>query len=624
MISTSAEFQTAVNSMATSLLGKVEINYTDTQLDPTITGTSTDLNYISFPQQMVNGRDETTDKYFELDGIATLDNGYTVCPDTSLSANFNEMGWWSATRSSATGVINVSSQITYSQRKVSGFYLCGDTARNEYAIDFNVKFYSGVTLVYTSTITSNTEVKLQTSFTQISDIDKCVLNITKWSAFNTPVKIAEFTTQVIEIYTGENLCDFSVLEEREISNDNSIPSGNISSSQASICIMNSNGRPFDANNTTSRLFGLIKPNALIKIYIGANVFTGIEWIPVFTGWVTEWDVPEDGIQAHTTARDRLNLLTQTTISTQVLANTTFYDWFEAVLNDAGLSNVQYNIDTNLDTTNYIVPFGWFEQETHRNALEILARGSSSVVYVDRMNIIQVKLLSSFPSGSVQTFTRDDYSAKDNQPIYSNIVNDITVTTSPLLVTTGVTVYETNSTDPETISVISGATDTFIVRATETPISNQVITINPAVTGLVVASQIDYSWGSIVTIQNNNAVPTDFLLKVVASTYVVTGQKQTNRTDATSILDNGRITFSYPENRFLQVKPLSVDIAENLLADFKDAQRDLSIGFGVGGNPTIELGDTITVVDLYQSKDYKIVTTNINFNGSLGMNHQGRV
>jgi len=47
-------------------------------------------------------------------------------------------------------------------------------------------------------------------------------------------------------------------------------------------------------------------------------------------------------------------------------------------------------------------------------------------------------------------------------------------------------------------------------------------------------------------------------------------------------------------------------------------------FDVGGNPTIELGDTITVTDDYTSKAYKIISNQITFDGGLGLVHKGRI
>ena len=50
----------------------------------------------------------------------------------------------------------------------------------------------------------------------------------------------------------------------------------------------------------------------------------------------------------------------------------------------------------------------------------------------------------------------------------------------------------------------------------------------------------------------------------------------------------------------------------------------SMSFDVGGNPTIELGDPVTITDLYTSKIYNIISQQLNFGGGLGMTIKGRV
>jgi hypothetical protein len=624
VLTASAEYLAKLASPIIKWYTEIRINYTDAFLDPTITGSSTDLNYISYPNQMVNGRIVMTHKWAELDGQMILDGSFKLCASTEESANFNEHGWWSATRASATGVIDVSAEINYSKRKVSGAFISFDDKLNEYAVDYTIKFYDGVSLIHTITATGEAVTEKQYTFTQISDIDNVVVNITKWSQPETVVKVSEFTTQVVEVYTDEITCAWSVTEEREISNDGFIPTGAISSNQATVCLINGDGRPFDANNTASRLSGIVKPNALVEIFLGLETSTGIEYQPMFKGWATEWDVPEASKEANTTARDRLNLLTQTKITTDVIKDNTFLTWFETVLNDAGLANTEYNIDTDLNGTNYNIPVMWFEGESHRKALEILAQASNSTVYVDRLGLVQIKKISNFTSGSVQTFTRSHYTNKDNQPAYQEVVNDITVITSPRVETTGVTVYETGSTDPETVTASS--TETFTIRYTETPVSDiTTLDVFPVVSGVTVTGSTQYSWGASVQVTNTNGVDTDFQLRAIGSTYSVSGQKSVNRTDTDSINSNGKVAFTYPENRALQNKDLAVDIAVETLASFKDAQRDLSLEFSHNGNPLIELGDEITVTDLYTSKIYKVISQSMDYDHRhFSMNRKGRV
>jgi hypothetical protein len=186
------------------------------------------------------------------------------------------------------------------------------------------------------------------------------------------------------------------------------------------------------------------------------------------------------------------------------------------------------------------------------------------------------------------------------------------------------VYESGATDPETIG--GNTFEDYTIFYNTSPVSDiTALTVTPFVSGVTVDSYVEYSWGAVVTVRNINASGRSFQLKAVGSTYEVVGKKTVTKLDQDSIDDNGEIAFRYPENRFLQVKALAQILADNNIASFKDAQRDLSLSFDVGGNPIIELGDSITVTDLYTSKVYKIVSQDISYNNrSISENMQGRV
>lgn len=629
MLTTSPEFQTAVNAKARRFFPRIKINYTDVFLDPTIVATSSNTAYANPDtpnaqternQQAVNGRVDMSYKYASFDQSFTLGDRYHLCPDTSASINFNEFGWWSNTLSDGSGNFSpaVTLTTTFSQRGVSSYFVAGDIQRGEYPVNFTVALYDGGVLQFTDTITGNTDIKFSKSFTQVNNIDEARINITKWSHPNRNIKLAEFTTQVIEEYSGETICNFSTIEEREISNDNSIPVGNIASSEASLCLINNQGRQFDANNTSSRLFNIVKPNAKVEIDLGMEINGEIEYIPMFKGWSLGWNVPENSKRASTTARDRLNLMTQTKITNSaVLLNTNIYDWFVNVLSNAGLASIEYNIDTALNTSTFNVPVGWFEQITHRKALEQLAQASGSVVYQDREGIIQVKLINNFPTTAVKEYTRSDYMSKDNQPIYQNVANRINVTTSPLLQSAFGNIYTTNSSDPESIG--ASTSKTYTIFYTDKPVSGQVPSIQnivPSGAGVSITGQTHYSWGSVLTVQNTNGASQTFEFTVNGYTYSVSGQKTITQFDQTSIDLNGEQEFNYPENRFLQTSVLADNISTNLLSSFKDPQRDLTLGFSPGSNPSLELGDQIDVKDLYTIEQYGIISQEFDFNGGL--------
>jgi len=258
-------------------------------------------------------------------------------------------------------------------------------------------------------------------------------------------------------------------------------------------------------------------------------------------------------------------------------------------------------------------------------LQILAESCSAAVFQDRNECIQVQSVDYFEVNdldSVLTYDRSEYMDKSNQPIYENIVNKINVTTQPIEKTTSVTVYQTRTSDKETAPANSVADYTITYR--NKPVSDGVPTVDPVVSGVTVTDSALFAWGGTVEITNTNSSAIEFQIKVVGSTYAVAGQKTVTVLDQDSIDDNGEFSFNFKENDFLQDKNLAGKIANTLLKSFKDPERDLTVTFSPGGNPALENDDRISVVDLYQTKEYNLISQQINYDGGLNMVQKGRV
>jgi len=600
---------------------QLKINFTDVFKDPTISAISTDVARISWLDHTVNGRESMSHKWFACDE-SLCDNSFYCCPSTSDLASYNEFGWWSLSRSNGSGVVSLTDPLTveYSERGVGSYLVAFDDKRNEYATAFTVKFYTNTTLLYTSTITGNTLTSIAVTIPFIENVNKIVLDITGWSSTDKCVKVAEFTTQVTKIYDLSDIVDFNMIEQRDVSTDNSIPQGNIASAELDFSIINVN-REFDFNNIDSPLHGLVKNNARVTLQIGQDYLGSIEYVPLFDGYTSGWSTPEDSMTVSASSRDRLDVLRQSKVTNStVILDQTFYYWYEWVLNNAGLASYEYNIDTTFQDTKYIVPVGWFGAITHKSALEDLSRGCSGVVYQDRFGVIQIKPLTAFSGTSVQTYTRDNYSNKDNQPQFDDIANIVRVSTSPLQLVEDIELYTTS--DDSLFEIGATTTSSETIFYNETPSINPVISIDPAVAGLSITSQTDYVWGSVVGITNTGSAKT-YKLSAIGDVYQVIGQQVVTKQDQTSIDDNGEQELIWEDSQWLQIKDLATEIATNILASFKNVQNDVQLTLSNTGNPCVELGDKITVTDLYTDTDYNIVETEINFNGGLTINHKGR-
>ena len=83
-------------------------------------------------------------------------------------------------------------------------------------------------------------------------------------------------------------------------------------------------------------------------------------------------------------------------------------------------------------------------------------------------------------------------------------------------------------------------------------------------------------------------------------------------------------LNFKDNDFLQDTNLAGKIANSLIKNFKDPQRDLRVTFEPGGNPAIENDDRISIVDLYGTNEYNVISQQLNFNGGISMELRARV
>lgn len=630
MLDVSSRFNTAAKSSVRQPLIRITADYTNVLYDPTVTSTIVTgvENRVSFLDQVTNDRFDTSYKFISCDGLNDLSGNYHPGPANSTLAAFTEIGLWFNEIGSATGTftVNPSLEVTFKERPITNYKVSGDNKRGEYPVDFTVQFYSGATSVLLETITGNTEtLYTKTLSSIITNIDKIVLTISKWSEPLTIVKLSELSFAVTEVYGMSDIVSCSVIEEREISNDNSIPVGNIAAGECSLTLVNTD-RKFDANNTSSDLHSLIKPGVKIIVEIGFVTTIGNEYVNLFTGWSGGWNVPENGMTASFTARDKLDRLTKNKFTPSVVQeNLSFYDWFELVLQDASLSITEYSIDETLQNAEYIIPVGWIDNVTHRQALTELSEGCGASVYMDRNNILRVQSVNHFLANKervVVTYTDSDYTDKNNQPVYENIANIINVTTSPVKEVTGETVYQTVANAKETIE--ANTSTVFNIRFTKVPIKSPVISISPSVAGVSITSSTSYAWGSDITVQNTNSEEKEFSFLITGTVFEVDGKQMETVEDTDSVFENGQLKFNFPENVFLQNKNLAILIADTLLESFSDPEKDLTLVLDPGGNPALELGDKIEVIDRYQIKEYNLISNKFLIaNGGLSVIHKGR-
>ncbi len=606
------------NSTVISYMPEILINYSDFSTSTeNLTITHSSCCNVCWGNQIANGKTKMAAKFVEF-GRWKLGEGFVLPPTTQDEANYTEFGWWSGNLSDASGNMSEWVNTNYEPRVVTSYTASFDDKCEEYAIDFKVELYDGTTLLLTDTVTGNSSTEVIRNVTRQSGVTDVKLTITKWSTANAHCKVAEMTTAVLESYDADTILSMDLTDEREIKKTNSAPTGNISTNSFDFSMINGLDREFDNNNPASRLQNMIKPWCKITAKIGMELSSGsFESIPIFSGYIKNWNVPENSLEVSATAVDILDILTKTQYKkTDIQLNQTFSWWIERVINDAGFSSNQYNIDSTLDGVAYTVPVGYFKTvKTHKACLEELTRGCCAVAYQDRLGVIRVQSLVNL-SGTVQVaYTRDNYIDKDNQPAFNNTANYVNVKTSPLVLGSSKNVYTGNASDQFTIGANSSAT--FTIHFNSSPIITTIgnITIDTiAGLSIVTADSTVYSWGANIRVQNTNSGALQFNLSATGQQYEVVGENEVYAEDEASIVSNGKIELEWGTSHWIQKVGLAQIIADNIVGSFADPQKDVSISI-VNGNPTLELGDRFSITDIYTTMQYYITKINLNYSKS---------
>jgi hypothetical protein len=180
-----------------------------------------------------------------------------------------------------------------------------------------------------------------------------------------------------------------------------------------------------------------------------------------------------------------------------------------------------------------------------------------------------------------------------------------------------------------ITLAGGQSTTIEFKYSEPPVkgatAERVKSEGYAAINLTITASSLYAWGGSVTVSNSSAGEGKFKVVVTGQAIKFEAALVTKKDDQ-SILENGLLKYTYPENRLIQTKAMAEKIADGLLASYKTPRKDVSIEWI--GNPALELGDTIEVPE-YQKQgldirgEFSVYKNKIEFDGTLRQSTEGR-
>lgn len=322
MITVPASLKTEIEKLrGRRLQARCRIDYSDANIDNTITATASSVELNTYLDQVYNGKEDVSAQWASLDGSWVL-GVHALAPETEAEKAEYEIGWWSEDVSLADktfyeghapmyGEVLYGSTlyeaptvyptlvVNFTPRTLSSVRVSFDNARMEYAEDFDILFYdSSLALLDSISVTGNTGVKYVTTISAINQVCEMRLIIKKWSEAGRQAKVAEMYTSIYEMYNGSDIMELDVIENRELAGV--IPLGTTASGKCTLKLYNRN-RKFDYDNVSSNLYGVVRAGVRISPEIG----DGTSWIPLGVFYATDWDISKREITATVTGLDRM-------------------------------------------------------------------------------------------------------------------------------------------------------------------------------------------------------------------------------------------------------------------------------------------------------------------------------
>ena len=403
MIAVSTAFNIAASATVRKARARVEVSWADANLDAVdVTANETNRSSGDHPvddtlylSQAADGIMATTRKWAVL-GEMVADGTYHAQPTTEAQFANSQVGWLGESVSDGSGGYSAplpALTVDFLEpRPVYHLHVSGDTSRGEYPRDFEVRLYDeSDVLLYTETVTNNTLVEWEKSIADegIDNARKMTLEISRWSKAGAVVKIAEFFSTLTEVYEGDDILSFSLLEESETVNG-SLPIGNISANELDLRLQNVEDR-FFPGNTRSPIHPQIKRGRKIRAWLGFELPSGAtEYVPLGVFWSGDWDVPEMGTHAQTSALDRMEQLRKANFErSEVYEGIDLYDLAEIVLNDAKIRIPDLTWSIGDELKDFVIPVAWFPRQSYFECIRQIVVACMGWAYVDRAGVLVI-------------------------------------------------------------------------------------------------------------------------------------------------------------------------------------------------------------------------------------------
>ena len=254
-----------------------------------------------------------------------------------------------------------------------------------WATSFKVTAYNGNTIVAQTTVVNNNDISTKV-WLDLQNYSKITVEVLKWSHPFQRVRCSDIRLGIGVIYTKTDLLGF----DHEQSVD--LLSAVLPQSKITFRLRNDDDR-WNPDNLTGAERYLLEQQE-IKVRYGMDVDGITEWINGGTFWLSEWETPNNGLEANFTANDAINLMSGKYTG---IRNGTLYDIAVAALTEADLpildnGNLRYVVDESLKDIS--TDFSEDTQEySIAEVLQMVAHAGCCVFYQCRDGVVHMEPMS---------------------------------------------------------------------------------------------------------------------------------------------------------------------------------------------------------------------------------------
>lgn len=346
--------------------------------------------YIADTEQIVSEVDKNIVPYGTLEeNIWLLDGSRRFIPDSE----YGDTGYIGNLLSGEDGGFDRSPVVNINFSEIHDPIIPGITitwgiAYNEYAEVFRVTAYNGSTVVADIRVENNTSVQSVVEI-DIETYDRIRIEILKWCLPFHRARIAEVFVGVNKVYGKSDITKYS--HEQDIS-----PIGASTPTNKMSFAIDNRDNIWDPNNPTG-LSKYLMERQEMRVKYGLKLNDGtIEYIPAGAFYLSEWNAPQNGLEANFTARDLLEFMQETYTKGEYNSDgVSLYDLAIAVLTEA---NLPLNYDGTLkwivsDSLKAITTVAPLPLKPISECLQYIAQAGCCIIFCDRSGVLHIEAIS---------------------------------------------------------------------------------------------------------------------------------------------------------------------------------------------------------------------------------------